>query len=252
MANLAQDRDWLESQYQDKTSYEIAAMIGMSVSYVLLQLKRLGIPTRKRGRRAGSTNPHTPEWNRKIALSHMKYEDLKDKEWLRRKYEDEELSCRGVADVVGCLCQSVWKALKLHKIPRRPEGLTPEAIAEGVRASAEASRGKPNPEHSERMKGLLVGPRNPNWAGGISFEPYSSDFTKKLKSEIKNRDEHTCRLCGSEEGLVVHHIDYDKEHSDRMNLITLCRSCNSRVNGYRESWEVFFMDIQLAKMKEWR
>jgi len=229
VANLAQDKEWLESQYQDKTSVEIAAMIGMSASYIKLQLKRLGIPTRKPGRRAGSTNPHTPKWNRKIALSHMKYKKLKDKEWLRGKYEDEELSCRGVADVVGCLPQSVWKALKIHGIPCRPEGLTPEAIEKGIEASRH-----------------ITGPDHHAWRGGKSFDPYPVSFNNALKRAIRERDNYVCQGCG-EVGNVVHHIDYDKENCDSMNLITTCRSCNARANCNRERWEVYYMDKQLER-----
>jgi len=97
--------------------------------------------------------------------------------------------------------------------------------------------------NSERMKG----DKHPNWQGGISFTPYCSKFNKKIKEEIRNRDNNTCQLCGKtkkQEGynLTVHHIHYDKENCEP-NLITLCKSCNSKVNFKRDYWENYFMRI---------
>ena len=84
-----------------------------------------------------------------------------------------------------------------------------------------------------------------NWQGGISSLPYPFDFNEKLKNLIRERDNYTCQLCGKTEKeedkkLSVHHIDYIKENLDPENLITLCGSCNSRVNGSRKSWIRFF------------
>jgi len=87
---------------------------------------------------------------------------------------------------------------------------------------------------------------NPNWKGGISFLPYCYKFNNKLKEEIRERDNQTCQLCGKNEDengqkLSIHHIHYDKENCDP-DLITLCNSCNGKVNGNREYWEEYFMD----------
>lgn len=89
------------------------------------------------------------------------------------------------------------------------------------------------------------GVNNKNWKGGISFLPYCLKFNSKLKESIRNRDNYICQLCGKsqeEEGikLSVHHIHYDKENC-QPDLITLCRSCNIKVNGNRDYWEAFFM-----------
>jgi len=77
------------------------------------------------------------------------------------------------------------------------------------------------------------------WKGGISFEPYSIDWTKTLKKSIRERDKYTCRLCGKEQEdiiFAVHHIDYNKKNCNPNNLITLCRSCHSKTNINREYW----------------
>ena len=87
------------------------------------------------------------------------------------------------------------------------------------------------------------GKENPNWKGGISFNPYAADWTKTLRRSIRERDNYVCQLCGKLQGdraFCVHHIDYDKENCNPDNLITLCNRCNSKVNSNREFWTEYF------------
>lgn len=88
--------------------------------------------------------------------------------------------------------------------------------------------------------GLMSGDKHWNWQNGISGEPYSPEFNKLLKRRIFERDGFKCMLCKIEEDLVPHHIDYDKDNSNEKNLITLCNSCNSKVNFNRNFWRMFF------------
>jgi hypothetical protein len=84
------------------------------------------------------------------------------------------------------------------------------------------------------------GPDNPNWKGGLSFEPYGYEFNATLKQRIRERDEFTCQICGrleTETPHSVHHIDYNKEHNNADNLITLCKNCHSRTNYNRRYWQ---------------
>jgi len=89
------------------------------------------------------------------------------------------------------------------------------------------------------------GENNPNWRGGISQKEYPWNFNVKLKERIRKRDNFTCQLCGcpekeSKRKLDIHHIDYNKENLSETNLVTLCRSCNSKVNWGRKEWELYF------------
>ena len=90
-----------------------------------------------------------------------------------------------------------------------------------------------NPEN----RGSMSGENSSQWKGGLSFEPYSPDFTKYLRMRIRERDGCKCVLCGSTGKLDVHHINYDKSDSDPSNLITLCGSCHIRTNHNRSLWE---------------
>lgn len=81
---------------------------------------------------------------------------------------------------------------------------------------------------------------------GMAFAPYPIEFNRTLREKIRTRDNHTCQLCGIvwETGKrhTVHHIDYNKSNCSETNLITLCNSCNLRVNFNRATWTQFFSE----------
>jgi len=88
--------------------------------------------------------------------------------------------------------------------------------------------------------GKFIQGKSPSWRNGSSFEPYSLNWTKKLKESIRKRDNYTCQIC-YKKGNTVHHIDYNKKNCIENNLITLCKSCHSRTNGKdrnRQKWMI--------------
>ena len=108
---------------------------------------------------------------------------------------------------------------------------------------------------SRALKVINCGENNPNWKGGISFEPYTSEFNEQLKELIRNRDGYKCQLCGMPEienikKLSIHHIDYIKKNCLPNNLITLCRGCNNKVNSNRDFWEKYFKEIRRKYAEE--
>jgi len=87
---------------------------------------------------------------------------------------------------------------------------------------------------------------NPNWKGGISKEPYCQDWGKYLKEFIMERDGYKCMnpdCLGKDKTLSVHHINYNKKSCGPENLITVCRSCNSRANFDRKWHEAWYKAI---------
>ena len=107
---------------------------------------------------------------------------------------------------------------------------------------------------TKRQRDLIYsGERHPMWKGGISKEPYSFGFDKKLKEQIKKRDKYRCQQCfrhqdelftkkGKKVSLKIHHIDFNKKNTDPMNLISLCSSCHSQTNYNRDDWTNYFQD----------
>jgi hypothetical protein len=90
---------------------------------------------------------------------------------------------------------------------------------------------------------IYFGEKSSNWRGGISFEPYSVDWNESLRRTIRERDRYACQLCGKLQGDLahdIHHIDYNKLNCNPNNLITLCHSCNAKVNGNRNYWTNYF------------
>jgi len=109
--------------------------------------------------------------------------------------------------------------------------------------SVRTKEGMNNPETHRK---LSVSASRRFWKGGISRLPYAFEFDEFLKEKIRQRDNYTCQLCGvpeceCTEKLSIHHIDYDKENCSEVNLISLCRSCNSKVNIRREIWTRYFI-----------
>lgn len=86
------------------------------------------------------------------------------------------------------------------------------------------------------------------WKGGASFEPYPPEFNSKLKQTIRQRDNHSCQICGIAEEdedamLTVHHIDYDKGNLEPSNLITICKSCHGKTNWQRDEWQAILIAV---------
>lgn len=102
-----------------------------------------------------------------------------------------------------------------------------------------------------------IGALNSNWNEGSSFLPYPSTFNKILKMKIEEKFQHTCQICGkikmvvNSRGWAVHHIDYNKENNDELNLIFLCSFCHNKTNGIknRDVWEFIFNAI-VSERKE--
>jgi hypothetical protein len=81
---------------------------------------------------------------------------------------------------------------------------------------------------------LIFGENHHRWKGGISFEPYGKEFNNQLKSQIRERDNHTCQNCNGKsdnEKLCIHHIDENKSNNSSDNLISLCRECHMTIHG---------------------
>ena len=138
------------------------------------------------------------------------------------------------------------KFIKGHnfKIQKRPIPPWNKGIHTGI-----ISSGMTGKHHDSAWFARMSGANHPNWCGGISFLPYCHKFNNKLKEAVRQRDNYICALCGAtqeqltgkDRKLSIHHIHYDKENC-YPDLISLCRSCNTKANGRRKHYESLFIN----------
>ena len=111
-----------------------------------------------------------------------------------------------------------------------------------------ANKGSNNPNFDND---ILKGENNPNWIDGRSYKKYPSEFNRKLREEIRARDNYECQgeNCGmtEEEHLIVfgqvlhvHHIDYNRKNLNKRNLVSTCKQCNIRANYNRHYWQDYY------------
>jgi hypothetical protein len=144
-----------------------------------------------------------------------------------------------------------------EKISKSVSGVkkSKKAIEKGVKTRMENDSYKCSLKTRLKLQKKLSGKNNPNWQGGIGRLPYPFNFNDKLKEEIRKRDNYKCqgKDCGipeieCDENLTVHHIDYDKDNLSEVNLISLCRGCNTKANFNREYWEEYFTKLMISKI----
>lgn len=208
-----------------------------------------------------------------------------NKEQLKKLYVEKKLSIKSIANVFGCSITPIRRLLKLYKIKIRNTTESWQCNKRYINISKKelellykklSLRGVANKLHcdsatvlnklkqynlSSRETGVNIiirkGEDSPSWEGGKSFEVYPEEFNRHLKEQIRIRDSRICqgKGCGIPElecieKLTVHHIDYNKKNCSDTNLISLCRSCNSKVNFNRKYWEEYFTQLQISKIPE--
>lgn len=73
-----------------------------------------------------------------------------------------------------------------------------------------------------------------NWQGGIGKLPYPFEWTETLRESIRQRDNYKCQYCYTKQNsakLCIHHIDKNKKNLNPDNLISLCRSCHTKIHN---------------------
>lgn len=118
---------------------------------------------------------------------------------------------------------------------------------EYIKWASESRKGKRSYDeigYQKLVENTLKKENHPNWKGGTSYHPYSSDFDVELKKKIKLRDSNTCGICEKiTQKIQIHHIDYDKLNSSDKNLICLCNKCHGRTNFNRGAWIKYFEEL---------
>ena len=184
---------------------------------------------------------------------------------MRKKFTHTESAKRKIAESRKGKKHSIETKEKMSKSKKGRHLSVKTEFKKGFNASPETQFGglreNKRGERKKWKKGVYLGngkanwlkpgKDHPNWKDGRSFEPYSLDWTKELKTIIRKRDNHTCQECKCKQeqlgyALDVHHIDYNKKNCNHDNLISLCRSCHIKTNYKREEWQNHFNRIFLS------
>lgn len=200
----------------------------------------------------GYTGHHHSEETR-LKMSLMRKGVPKSEEW-KRKIPTWRTGCRHTDEAKRKISVAAqgrpgikWSPEMIEYFRQINIGRTHSA--EIKKRIGECFRGRHHREDTkEQIRLKLMRDKNPNWRGGIGRLPYPIDFfSRELRAVIMHRDNNTCQLCGASDRLRPHHIDYIKENISENNLITLCTSCNSRVNFNRERWTIYFKERLLCQ-----
>lgn len=99
---------------------------------------------------------------------------------------------------------------------------------------------KMSDESKQKIRDSKTGSKNPSWKGGITPERkkayFSSDY-KLWRKSVFERDNYTCKICGSVGGeLNADHIKpwalYQELRYDINNGRTLCKECHKKTDTY--------------------
>ena len=103
-----------------------------------------------------------------------------------------------------------------------------------------------DPEYRKQNTGL----NHSCWINGDSFKPYTYFFNTALKKKILKRDNFRCHFpnCQRKEDLCVHHIDFNKKNCTPINLLTLCRKHNIKINYNRKYWKLYFKKLNFQRL----
>lgn len=189
------------------TTRQIGAKVGIPSRTVTRYLHKAGVQLR---------NPGDPV-----------IKQLMNREWLEREYAGKSTTV--IAAEIGCSHRSVALWLERHGIKARNTG-----SEKGHKRTTDETRQK----QSVARRGLLIGPKNPNWRGGIQLKhPERNRYRAKMwVKAVKDRDGWKCVDCDVTDRLHAHHIkgwrDAPELRFEVSNGVALCHECHVMAHGW--------------------
>lgn len=63
------------------------------------------------------------------------------------------------------------------------------------------------------------------------YPGYPDMFNNEFRRQVLKRDAYKCSICDADHKMLnVHHIDYIKKNTTKLNCITLCRDCHTMIH----------------------
>ena len=85
-------------------------------------------------------------------------------------------------------------------------------------------------ETKTKIRETLLGRKRPELSGP-NHPRYGKHHTEEARRKQSEDTKHW---------IACHHINYNKLDNRPENLLTLCLSCNTKVNQNREEWQAYF------------
>lgn len=177
-----------------------------------------------------------------------------DEKLLQNLYLNQKKSIIKIGKELKIYPAVISKRLKDFDIPLRV--LSESCRGQHNSPSTEFKKGEKhkwkNTEKEEDVKRKIseskIGNKNPNWHGGVSFEPYCIFFNDEFRERVREYFNRCCYVCGKNETennqrLSVHHVTYNKEtccDDSKPLFVPLCQTCHAKTNFDREYWQEFF------------
>lgn len=166
-----------------------------------------------------------------------------DKDWLKIKYIDEELSTRDIAKLIGCSGKTIQRKLVEYSIQLRTNSEAVKLFRNGKNVLCSNNCGTEIYRKLSKLNKFKV--FFCSWKCEKEYQSKTrkvSSFAdgwrrykeyRRWRSHIIKRDKH-CKICKSQIKLVAHHIleakDYPEKVYDETNGVALCQSCHIQIH----------------------
>ncbi len=84
---------------------------------------------------------------------------------------------------------------------------------------------------TNRDKRKVISQKDNDKRKDVKIKWHRDRYFGGLYEVVMERDNHQCTNCGTEEKIMIHHIDQDKRNNTLENLIVLCISCHPKIHG---------------------
>lgn len=184
--------------------------------------------------------------NREIKVAVNGIEVKRD--WLMKEYLIKNRTQRDIAKELGMSENWVKKMVKKFNL-KKPRSQYPN------RQGGYGKKGMFDKKTIKSLSEQKKGKNNPNWKGGVSIRGQKLRkiyITPSLRKRVYERDNYTCRFCGTRGGdLTLHHVipvwADEGRIGDMDNLLTLCERCHCKINGRELEYTDQLIDLDDIK-----
>lgn len=178
-------------------------------------------------------------------------EELKDKEWLRREYNEKERVMADIGDQLDVTALTVSKWARKHDLPtrgrhrrRKRETVNCNNCGEAFEVIQSRAEGNNYCQPECYYEDLDMPTGEDHWSWKDTPDHYrSGEAWEKLRKQARERDDYECQMCGVSQdelsrALDAHHLKRrrefdDPDEADKLdNLVSLCRSCHRKAEPY--------------------